>query len=57
MSKGKRAEYSVRVCCTNCGAEERVTLPVGQKIGESPCPTCGCETLRKGNSLTSGYRV
>jgi transcription elongation factor Elf1 len=52
VSQGKHIEidpqrdtYDSRVRCGNCGHEERVHIPKGQTVAETPCPRCQCKTV------------
>ena len=39
--------YEVDVICGNCGYRGRITIISGTTIINSPCPACGCKTLRR----------
>jgi hypothetical protein len=58
-SHSKSAEtYTIsHLRCGNCGwkqyeygigRDDKLPIPKGQPLGATPCPDCGCATLRKG---------
>lgn len=53
----KGACYSIRVRCSNCLHEERLTIPCGETVSERECPVCGCQTLRRAPLAMPGVRA
>lgn len=53
-SKLGPATYTVGgLICDNCGHKPRwpgaeLEIPQGQAVKNTPCPKCGCKTLRRG---------
>jgi predicted RNA-binding Zn-ribbon protein involved in translation (DUF1610 family) len=42
-----KSTYKLDVLCTNCTLRENIEIPVGTKVEDHACPTCGNKTLRK----------
>lgn len=39
--------YTVSVFCNNCHAKsENIEIPKSHTVETTPCPNCGCRTLR-----------
>lgn len=52
MIKYDENNYVIPGICSNCGWHGNLTLPKGKTVGESNCPKCGCQTIRKSFGAT-----